>query len=197
MPPANRQRYERLRSLKPIQAVEAWLTGDFGLGDEPALLEAIRKDLRVTLDDEMMLDAIAAAMDGGMSPDECLELLATPNLREAINTPTTINRSVVIVRPKQPYLDWAAALPDASDVTPDSVGEQTVYLVPSVECFENTDELLDEFYEEIFNEELMGWHRVEADWPANRDLKMFKEWFSIEIHSLVHDLCPEEPLEED
>ena len=197
MPSARRQRYERILALTPIQAVEAWLTGNFGLGDEPALLQAIRKDPRVVLDDEMMIGAIAAAMDEGMTPEECLDVLATPNLREVINEPSSINRTVVIVRPKQPMIDWALQLPDASDVVPSADGEQTVYLVPSAECFEDDDELLAEFYEDIFREELMAWHRFEADWPANRDLKMFQEWFSIEIHSLVYDLCPEEPLEND
>ena len=41
-----------------------------------------------------------------------------------------INRGVVIVRPKQPYLDWAAGLDD-SGVVPDPNEEQTVYLLPS------------------------------------------------------------------
>src|SRR5438552_13898383 len=41
-----------------------------------------------------------------------------------------LNRGVVIVRPKQPYLDWAAGLDD-SGIVPDPNGEQTVYLIPS------------------------------------------------------------------
>ena len=36
-----------------------------------------------------------------------------------------LNRGVVIVRPKQPYLDWAAGLDD-SGIVPDPNGEQTV-----------------------------------------------------------------------
>jgi len=31
-----------LRALTPIDAVQAWLDGDFGIGDEPALNLAIR-----------------------------------------------------------------------------------------------------------------------------------------------------------
>src|SRR5712691_8078877 len=41
-----------------------------------------------------------------------------------------LNRGVVIVRPKQPYLDWAAGLDD-SGIVPDPNDEQTVYLIPS------------------------------------------------------------------
>jgi len=37
-----------------------------------------------------------------------------------------LNRAVVIVRPKQPYLDWALSLDD-SGLVPDPGNEQTVY----------------------------------------------------------------------
>jgi hypothetical protein len=40
-----------------------------------------------------------------------------------------LNRCALIVRPKQPFLDWAAQLDD-SGLVPDVKGEQTVYLVP-------------------------------------------------------------------
>ena len=43
-----------------------------------------------------------------------------------------LNRGVVIVRPKQPYLDWAAGLDD-SGLVPDPNGERTIYLIPSYE----------------------------------------------------------------
>ena len=42
---------------------------------------------------------------------------------------TMLNRGVVIVRPKQPYLDWAAGLDD-SELVPDPNVEQIVYLIP-------------------------------------------------------------------
>ena len=41
-----------------------------------------------------------------------------------------LNRGVVIVRPKQPYLDWAAGVDD-SGIMPESNDEQTIYLIPS------------------------------------------------------------------
>ncbi len=50
-----------------------------------------------------------------------------------------LNRGVLIVRPKQPYLDWAATLDD-SGVVPDPEGEKTVYLIPE---FESDDEAWD------------------------------------------------------
>ena len=43
-----------------------------------------------------------------------------------------LNRAALIVRPAQPFLDWAKSLDD-SGVAPDVAGEQTVYLIPAFE----------------------------------------------------------------
>src|SRR6476646_8201694 len=43
-----------------------------------------------------------------------------------------LNHWVVIVRPKQPYVNWAAELDD-SGVVPDVGGDKTIYLIPSFE----------------------------------------------------------------
>lgn len=196
MPSANRQRFDRLRSLDPMQAISAWLFGEFSIGDEPALMEAIRKDPRVTLTDEAMMDAMATAIDQGLVAADCLDfLIGTPP--PGTTTPPTVNRSVVIVRPGQPFISWAAQLPDASDALPSADGEQSVYLLPMIEYAPDPDEVLEEHFETIFDHELWSWHRVRADWPANRTFTMFKEWFAIEIHSLVMDLDAETSLEHD
>ncbi len=41
-----------------------------------------------------------------------------------------LNRAAVIVRPKKPYLDWAAGLDD-SGLVPDPTSDQTVCLIPT------------------------------------------------------------------
>lgn len=99
-----------------------------------------------------------------------------------------LNRGVVIVRPNQPYLDWAAGLDD-SGIVPDPNNEQTVYLVPSYDDDDEAWEILEEVYSEIFENELYGWHTDEGAWPKDRDFEMFKQWFKIELHSVVEDLC--------
>jgi hypothetical protein len=37
----------------------------------------------------------------------------------------------------------------------------------------------------------------EAVWPKGRDFAMFKDWFAVELHSLVEDLCDFEIVDED
>jgi hypothetical protein len=72
----NKERFERLRALAPIEAVRAWLDGDFGIGDEPALIAAIRKDTRVSLSDDDIIGVVGDAMDEGLDAPACLERLA-------------------------------------------------------------------------------------------------------------------------
>ena len=99
-----------------------------------------------------------------------------------------LNRAVLIVRPKQPYVDWAAGL-DGSGPVPDPEDEQTVYLIPSYEDDDEAWEIVEDLYETIFESELYDWHPDESAWPQDRDFEMFQDWFEIELHSVVEDLC--------
>jgi hypothetical protein len=107
-----------------------------------------------------------------------------------------INRGVVIVRPNQPYLDWAAALDD-SGILPDPNDEQTVYLIPSYGDDQEAWDILEEIFPMIFENELVGWHTDESAWPQDRSFAMFKQWFTIELHSVVEDLCSYEIVDDD
>ena len=98
-----------------------------------------------------------------------------------------INRSAILVRPRQPYLDWAASLGDA-DLLPDADDERTVYLVPIFEDDEQAEEVVSRCYESIFENELFGWHTEPDDWPQERSLDTFYEWFEVEMNSVVEDL---------
>ena len=107
-----------------------------------------------------------------------------------------LNRAVLIVRPKQPYIDWAAGLDD-SGLVPDAEDEQTVYLIPSYEDEDEAWEIVEEVYETVFENELYDWHTDESAWPQDRDFAMFQEWFDIELHSVVEDLCDYEVLDDE
>lgn len=76
---AKPKRFEVLRKLTPIAAVKAWLDGDFGIGDEAALIEAIRKDKRITRSDDEIIDFMADALveEQASEPQQCLDRLAS------------------------------------------------------------------------------------------------------------------------
>ena len=104
-----------------------------------------------------------------------------------------INRSLIILRPKQPFLDWARSLDDESkDLTLESLNEDsTVYLIPEIWQDSDQEEFLKTCYDILFEEQLEGWWRDETRWPQQRNLKVFLDWFEVEFHSLVFDLCDE------
>jgi hypothetical protein len=106
-----------------------------------------------------------------------------------------LNRAVLIVRPAQPSLEWAAKLDD-SGIVPDVDREQTVYLVPEFESEAEQRQVLQEVFKEVFESELHGWHTEPSAWPRPLTLAMFRQWFSIEMHSVVEDLCAD-PIEDD
>ena len=99
-----------------------------------------------------------------------------------------LNRSVVILTPRQPYLDWAAGLDD-SGLAPDPADEKTIYLIPEYSDDIEAMEILSRCYDIIFEMELEGWHLDESAWPVDRTFKKFRDWFAIEFHSVVEDLC--------
>ncbi len=68
----------------------------------------------------------------------------------------TINRSIAIIKPKQPFVDWANQLPDAEwKVSLDNFkGDCLAILIPEYGTDEEAKEYIDEIYEDIFEEEL-------------------------------------------
>ena len=107
-----------------------------------------------------------------------------------------LNRGVVMVKPKQPYLDWALGLDD-SGLVPDTDEDRNVYLIQSFESDEEAWEILETVYDSIFENELWGWHTDPAGWPQNRTLEMFRAWFDVELHSMVEDLCDDTFVDDD
>ncbi len=81
-----------------------------------------------------------------------------------------LNRAAVMVRPKQPYIDWAAGVDD-SGLTPEEDDEPTVYLVPAYTDEDEAWEILEEVYETIFESELYNWHIDEGGVAAGAQLR--------------------------
>ncbi len=104
-----------------------------------------------------------------------------------------INRSLVVVKPKEPFLKWAQSLeePDSEWTLEEFAEDASAYLIP--ELWEPGDEreMLKLIYEALFVEQLRDWYTDEASWPQERSLEMFLEWFEVEFHSLVFDLVGE------
>lgn len=109
----------------------------------------------------------------------------------------TINRAIAIIKPKQPFLDWANQLPDADlEATLEEFQSDCLsILIPESNNDEEARSYINNIAEDIFEEELRGWDTEEAFWPKDRSSKIFWEWFNVDIHSVVMDSCDDEGLE--
>jgi hypothetical protein len=101
-----------------------------------------------------------------------------------------LNRTALVVRPRQPFIEWANTLDDKQpklDVNrPD--WEDTVYLVSETDDGQGARRAIARHYKAIFEHELYSWHTDEQAWPRKRDLRTFRAWFEVTAHSIVVDL---------
>lgn len=100
-----------------------------------------------------------------------------------------VDRSVAVIKPKEPFHQWLHAVPGNDvDLTLDSMRTDcTVILLPEFVDPEEGVAYLDDIYEQLFKMELASWYEDPALWPADLSLKAFWEWFDVEIHSTVFD----------
>ena len=98
-----------------------------------------------------------------------------------------VNRSALLVTPKEPYIRWAEQL-SQEGLSPREDPDRVVYLVPEVDNPDSAERIIKAAFKAVFEHELWAWHRDEADWPQKRDYKTFLEWFDVEINGLILDL---------
>lgn len=101
-----------------------------------------------------------------------------------------INRGVVIIKPKQPLVDWVnRTVPLDMPLTLEELKHDcTAMLVPDLTSREAVLDYLDPAKPLLFEMELKGWNRDPSGWPEERTAEMFDDWFDIEVHSMVWDL---------
>jgi hypothetical protein len=111
----------------------------------------------------------------------------------------SVHRNVAIVKLKEPFLSWLKAVkhPDA-DMTAEDLNQCcTALLIPDFGLDEDSRAYIYGHYQAIFENELESWHHDEADFPKHRDLKIFEEWFDIEIYTTVQDTVDGEIMKGD
>jgi len=110
-----------------------------------------------------------------------------------------INRTVIVVQAKEPFLKWTQDLPDPLEgLTLEQLHNDChAYLFPLWDTYDQLEDLLVDVYDIIFERELFSWHRDEREFPENRTFAMFCEWFDVKHHSVVIDLLDEEIVSED
>jgi hypothetical protein len=69
------QNYERLRRLPADQAIACYLDGDFTIGEDSALAEAVQRGLALPLKKEEVEEVLSDCMAEEVSIDECRKRL--------------------------------------------------------------------------------------------------------------------------
>jgi hypothetical protein len=103
-----------------------------------------------------------------------------------------INRTAITVTGAQPYLDWMRDTDADFNQGRISVARTNAYgsafLLPEFDLEEDLQEWVEENAGWLFDLQLSAWTEDETRWPATRDLKTFKAWFRVDIHSVVVDV---------
>lgn len=111
-----------------------------------------------------------------------------------------LNRGLVILRYKQPYIDWVKIAGDAPmEISLQQANDDgDSFLLPTYESqidpvdgTEDAIKWVEKRWRMFFEHILESWILDEAEWPQKRSLKMFREWFDIEYKSIVWDMGTE------
>ena len=105
-----------------------------------------------------------------------------------------VNRSVLIIKPRQPFADWLKQLPGTPAVDLAELrGNGNAVLIPNVDDVEPADFLASHF-ESLFSAELADWCEDESLWPTPLSATLFMDWFDLDIHAVLTDMVSA-PLE--
>ena len=102
-----------------------------------------------------------------------------------------VNRTAISLVGEKPFVDWMHSTDGDVNkgvltvVRAKAYG--TVVMLPEFELEEDILEWVEDNASWLFEFQLASWSDDEATWPANRDLKTFREWFRVDIHSVVVD----------
>ena len=97
-----------------------------------------------------------------------------------------INRSALVVKPKQPFIDWLVSIESENkNVEEDLEGD--VYLLPDFEEISQMKIWLKKNYDAIFSDQLNNWYTDATCWPQHRTFEKFAGWFDYSLHTMILD----------
>ncbi|PEN12716.1 hypothetical protein CRI94_11855 [Longibacter salinarum] len=105
-----------------------------------------------------------------------------------------VNRGAILIKYREPAIRWINETDPYDEQfeigAKDLQQDRTVYLVSEdvVDGEEAVNRWLEANFEEVFEHELGGWYTDPSLWPSRRTLKMFRDWFDVEYHSVIIDM---------
>jgi len=107
-----------------------------------------------------------------------------------------VNRTAISLVGAAPFVEWT--LGNDADANKGTLTVArvrpygTAILLPEFELEEDIQEWIEDNASWLFEFQLASWTDDENAWPKNRDLKTFREWFRVDIHSVVVDACEDD-----
>jgi hypothetical protein len=101
-----------------------------------------------------------------------------------------VNRAVLILRARPPYVDWANGLRDVDPAVTLEAARTggSAFLVPTFETDAEAVAFVERHASVMFEHELSMWMDDAATWPAVRNAATFHAWFDVEVHDIAVDL---------
>jgi len=101
-----------------------------------------------------------------------------------------LNRSGVVIGHEPAFYGWlkTTGVADEAIDRNRNLAERVVYLIPACHFPEETEEVVEDLFEEIFRRELRRWQADETCWPDTADFDLFTRWFTVETVPFVVDV---------
>ncbi|MDT8369500.1 MAG: hypothetical protein RQ745_09860 [Longimicrobiales bacterium] len=108
-----------------------------------------------------------------------------------------LNRELLILRPRQPFIDWVRKCEPEGYLSDNEVRDApSAFLIPEFELTWESLTWVRVNCRMLFELHLDEWYSDSSMWPARRDWKTFKEWCEVEYVDLAWDLV-DAPLSSD
>lgn len=101
-----------------------------------------------------------------------------------------INRGLVILKKKKPFLDWLQSLPEPIEgISLAQANEDPMsLLIPDFDEVIEAENFIKERFEKLWGFEMERWWEDTEDWEKDLTWKKFNDWFSIETSCIVWDV---------
>src|SRR5437867_8321814 len=108
-----------------------------------------------------------------------------------VETIKLVNKAAIVVKPKQSFVDWANNFKDGGPTLNLEFARRDpdVFLVDDLENEPEKDKVVRKYYKTIFEHELEAWMTDKNSWPQKRSLRIFLDWFDVEICSIVLNIA--------
>lgn len=110
-----------------------------------------------------------------------------------------VNKTIITVTPKAPFIAWVQSTDESSaDIKAENITESpNAYMVDDTEDGLDPEKLIKNNFKALFEGELNGWIVDESIWPSRRDLQTFQKWFQVTVHGQIFDLGERQVLTEE